>query len=474
MTKTKYIHFTIMVALTFLIAFAPPISGITPQGMKTLGVFVAVLYGWIAFDLIIPSVYGFAALSLLGLMPTTKALAAGLGNVNLVVTIVALVFAGALSAVGVTKVVANWLLCKKILRKSPWLLVIGILFISYISGMLAIHMAMIFLLWGVIFQIAEKNNIPRGDKLITFMVLMIVVTGFNGIFAVPFRASAIIFSSYFVEAMGTTFPLIPFIIICVATTGTLTIVMTLVGKFIFRLDAAKFVLPDEIVEEIKNEEITKEAKAGFVVMIVYTLALVMPALWPTMPGAATLNSLGVAGVSCLGLIVLAVISFQGKSLIEMGQAWSKYMDWQIVLLLAITYPLADAMRASETGIMSTIMQAVVPIVSDMGVVTFMVVSIVALGILTQFTHNIVLAAMFTPFLCPLCEQIGGNPYVMWFLMYIILNASYATPAASMQSALVHGHSMINKKYAYIFGTTISVVTLIILFCITLPLGNMLF
>ena len=64
--------------------------------------------------------------------------------------------------------------------------------------------------------------------------------------------------------------------------------------------------------------------------------------------------------------------------------------------------------------MPTIIGAVLPVVSSMGVTKFMIVSMLFLGILTQVTHNIVLAAMFTQFLCPLCAQIGGNPYIMWF------------------------------------------------------------
>ncbi len=123
MTKKKYIHFVIMIALTLIIAVMPPIGGITPLGMRTIGVFVGVLYGWIAFDLIIPSVYGYAALAVMGVLPTAQAMTVGFGNNTLVVVMVALVFAGAISSVGVTEVVTNWLLCRKVLEEFPgyWL-----------------------------------------------------------------------------------------------------------------------------------------------------------------------------------------------------------------------------------------------------------------------------------------------------------------------------------------------------------------
>lgn len=474
MTRSKYIHLFIMVALTFLISAAPPFGVITDQGMGVLGVFIGVLYGWITFDLIIPSVFGYVALTLTGVMDTASALSIGFGNSNLVVVLVAMVFTGAIDAVGVTKFIANWLVTRKLFRKSPWLLVIGMILTAYIMGMLGVYLAAIFLLWAIIMQIAEENNIPKGDKLITFMVLMITAAGFNGVFAVPFRATAMIFEGYFIDTMGTGFDTVSFIILAVCNTGVVLGLMILLAKFVFRLDASKFILPDDVVEKLKKEEVTKEAKIGFVALIIYSLALLFPSMFPNVPGMKLLSAIGVGGMSCLGLVVLAIISFDKKPLIDMGKTWTRYVDWQLILLLSVTFPIAEAMRMPETGIMKTVVGMVLPIVSNMSVTTFMIISMVLLGILTQFTHNIVLAAMFTPFLVPLCQQLGGNPYVMWFLMYFTLNASYMTPAASFQSAMVHGHKMTNTKYCYIFGILITLLTWLVAVVISMPLGDKLF
>ena len=104
----------------------------------------------------------------------------------------------------------------------------------------------------------------------------------------------------------------------------------------------------------------------------------------------------------------------------------------------------------------------------------MIAVIIVLGLLTQVTHNIVLAAMFTPFLIPLCAQMGGNIYTMWFIMFFALNASYVTPAASFQSAMVFGLERMSSKWAYILGTAILIVTWIVCIIVTIPLANALF
>ena len=172
-----------------------------------------------------------------------------------------------------------------------------------------------------------------------------------------------------------------------------------------------------------------------------------------------------------GMMMLAAISVKDEPIVSLTKTWAKSIDWNLILLLSVTFPIAEVMRSADAGIMATVVGFMKPIVTAMGINGFMIVSMLLLGILTQVTHNIVLAAMFTPFLCPLIQQMGGNPYVMWFLMYFSLNASYVTPAASFQSAMVHGHERVSGKWCYIIGSAYSVITWIILILVTIPLAN---
>ena len=82
--------------------------------------------------------------------------------------------------------------------------------------------------------------------------------------------------------------------------------------------------------------------------------------------------------------------------------------------------------------------------------------------------------MFIPFLCPLCEQIGGNSMTLWFMIFLILNMAYITPAGSMQSAIIHGDENINSKYAYMMGTVNLLICFIVLAVVGIPLGELLF
>ena len=66
--KMTYIHIAIMFAIMFIVWNLPPFGMITELGMKVLGVFLGIVYGWIFIDLFWVSFMGFAMLDFQNLM----------------------------------------------------------------------------------------------------------------------------------------------------------------------------------------------------------------------------------------------------------------------------------------------------------------------------------------------------------------------------------------------------------------------
>ena len=470
--KSSYIHLAIMFILTFGISQLPTFGQITPFGMKALGVFIAVLYGWIAFDLFWSSLFGFIMIAALELNSIGGAFAAGLGNQMIITVMLSMSFAVAIDLAGVTDIMANWLLQRKIMQKSPWYLICGMLAIGGIIGAVGPGLAAIFLLWSITMKIADYCNIKKGDPLLSFMIMMIPVCTMTMSFILPFKGGVLIYLAYLYQVTDIGFQTLPFIIFAVVTIVLILSLMVLACKFVLKIDASKFILPEYVLEEIKAEQATQKQKISLLVLVAYVLVLLLASLF-TFPGAKWINTLGVGGISGIALLVLAVLNYKGKGYIELRTVFAK-LDWTLFFLLAVTYPLADLLKHEEAGIMPTILQTVTPIVSGLGPVPFMILCIVVLGILTQVTHNIVLAAIFMPFLLPILESLGGNIYTLWFILFLTLNLAYCTPAGSFQSALVFGHDMMERKHAYLMGIMLLVIAWIVFAVVGIPLGNMLF
>lgn len=151
----------------------------------------------------------------------------------------------------------------------------------------------------------------------------------------------------------------------------------------------------------------------------------------------------------------------------------KGIPWAVMILLAVTYPLAAAMESEDVGITATINQSLIPLLSGLNATTLIILTVVILGIITQFMHNIVLGAVFIPIITPLVIEMGGNPYTAFFMMYLSLMCAYVTPAGSMMAGLVFGNKDMVRKDAYIMGLVFLIVGTIVLI-VLMPVCNIVF
>lgn len=115
------------------------------------------------------------------------------------------------------------------------------------------------------------------------------------------------------------------------------------------------------------------------------------------------------------------------------------ISWDVIWLIVATTPLAAAFQAEECGIMPTVMGFLTPILTSMSPAVFIIACTIILGITTQVVHNLILAIVFIPILCPLCASMGGNPYACFLVINMALMMAFVTPAASMNAGMIFGH-----------------------------------
>ena len=152
----------------------------------------------------------------------------------------------------------------------------------------------------------------------------------------------------------------------------------------------------------------------------------------------------------------------------------KGTGWDIIWLLIATVVAASGLSSADTGIMTTVSQFVMPLIHEMSPTVLMIIASLIVCIITQFIHNFIVGAMFIPFVIPICINAGGNPILCFFFLYWGLMLAFATPAASMTSAFMHGHENVTPKDAYGYGILYMVIGLLITFAVGIPLGSILF
>ncbi len=471
--KTIYLHIVIMNVLMFGVGFLPPFGQITALGMNVLGCFLGIIYGWIFIDLLWVNFWGFAVLTMTGYAPATAVLASGFGNATFLMVLLGAAFAECLNQIGVTEGIAFWLLSKKIFIGKPWLLIVALCTCAFLMSLGNGGIAVIFLLWTITMKIGEISGYKPGSRVLNMLIAFIVYIAMTVPNMVPFYGGVILYGGFFTKGIGLTIPVGPMLLAGMIYVLLATALMLLIAKFVLKVDATHYTTTEALCGEYAKYSMNRYQKAGLLLIVVYFIVLMLPQIIPTLPGAAFCNNRGVIGWSIIYMTIFVIWRDEnGKAIINLAECFTR-LPWAMLMLLAVTYPLADAMESADTGITATITATMTPILMKLDVTVLIIVTMLFLAIITQFMHNIVMGAIFLPMIPPIVMQMGGNPYTCFFLMYLALMCAYVTPAGSMMAGIVFGHKDMVRKDAYLFGLIFLGVTLFISICM-IPLLNGLF
>ena len=419
--------------------------------MKVLGVFLGLVYGWCFIDLLVTSFLGMFLIGLTGYTTPMGALAAGFGNTTIAMSIAAFVFSKCLTEIGVCKAIAYWLLGRKILVGRPWVILVGMVVIGCFIGGFGGGMATMFLFWQVTAEIAEANGVTRGNRELNMIYAIIVYSVMTGGIMLPWRPGAILFGSFFIKATNLAIPAASF-----ATVGYMYAVLTfgimlILYRFVFRFKLSFFNMTEEIRQEYVNYEINKVQKIGLIGLALFMLGLLLPAVFKN----SFMTMLSTWGL--VGLCIIYIVFFaywrdeQGKPRIDVNNCFKSGITWSVLMLVMVTVPVCDAMDAQEAGVTATIATFCSQLVGDMNVNVLILLVAIVIGFLSQFMHNLVMAAIFIPVFASIVIEMGGNPLTFFFAIYFALQCAYGTPAGSMMAGFVFGKEGMSSKDAWLHG-----------------------
>ena len=210
-------------------------------------------------------------------------------------------------------------------------------------------------------------------------------------------------------------------------------------------------------------------------MIALIVLLGIPSFFPNLPFSPFLKAAGLQGVSALLLGVLLLLRKKdGSRFAKTDDLARAGLTWDIVLLVTSTLSLSALMKTEQVAIIPKVTGALVPVVSQLSPMVFLIVTIALFWVVTQVTHNFVIVLTLVGALSGVCAAMGINPWVFGWLFMCGMSFAYCTPAASSPGALMYAHEWINKKDAYINGILFSAVGIVIFMAIMMPLAMFVF
>ena len=456
-----FLKYCIMFCIFFTIGMLDPFGQMTRNGMLLLGLFTSVIFGWISIGIIPVSMYAILSLSIISNQTPIQLLGSGFSNQTILMILVSAIFAGLIEKTGCLDIIAKYVLTSKFIQKSPWNFVFCIFLLCIAGRLCNVPFAAIFLLWNLVLKIVDQCGYERKSAFVTYMIAMISMITISTGMCFPWNPGVMAYYGFFDSDMFFSFSHIKYILISYTYLFVFIFAMIFVAKYIMKMDISELKLSDDLINEYRKITPTRLQKVGLFGMILFILVMLLSSFFS--------YNIGLIGVIFIFIILFSIVDNHMENKIRLDDIHGS-IPWTIIWLLLAALPLTDAMKSSDYGIMITIMQFVNPLFLDTNVYVFMSVAVIFVAILTQISNNFVVAAMFMPIFYNICVELGGNTYVFFIMLLLALNCDVATPAGSMNGAMVHGHAYIDKKYAYLFGSIACVITIIICIFVLLPLG----
>lgn len=471
-----YVNVIIVLLFMFGFGFLPPFGQLTVLGMHTLGIFIGMLWGWSTIGFIWPSLLGLIAVGLTGFMSIQAAFAMGFSDNSTMMVFFMFVFTDYMNRTGVCRSIACWFISRKLAVGRPWVFVFMLLISAYIIGGSTSPLASTLIGWSVFYEVCEVLGFKKYEKFPVLMIVGIVFAGTLGGTVVPFRPIAAVVLNGVNSVTGTVCDPLVFALVGLVVSMVTLIVFILMCKYIFRPDVKGLANHEDSFAHYRKNVMTREEKVAGIALILVLLANFLPSILPAAWAiTAFLSKFTMTSIFAAVLLILDAIKIKGQNFADITAAFQTGVQWQTILMLVSSVPLAAMMKSEESGVNAWFVQIIMKLLEGAGPFMIGVIFLVFVGILTQFAHNLILAIVLSPILANVALTMGFDPYPIAILLSFVCNCGFATPGASVSGALLFGNkdwlpTMTGYKYCFI----LVFVTLLIVCLLGLPFVNLFF
>lgn len=425
----------VVIFFMFIFRFLPPFGGLSTLGMQILGTFIGTLYGWIMIGIGWPSFLGLISFALTDYCSMSDIFVASFGSQTIILIMILLMITAFVGQTGLDRIIVKFLLTRKSANGRPWLTVYFFLLACWACSLLGYCLAATVLFIEFTRVIAKDVGFEPHSKQISVFMVGNILASTVGEMCMPFKTTPILFLSTFEACSGKAIDLAVYTLYVFPTSMLVIILFVLFCKFILRIDMSA--LKDMGDLPGLDVKATKRQKYSLVAVIAVLLALLLPSILPeggVLKGI--LSTLGLGGSAILLVGVMMMIRIEGKPLLELHKI-TAYYQWEVLFVIALLNPLANALCSDTVGIKVIISQAIAGFVSGLSPWMFAFVIVLLSALLTNFSNNMVIGAMFISMVNILAPSLPAvNITAVCMLVVFSANLACFFPAASPMNAIV--------------------------------------
>ena len=436
--KISIVHYIIVAAFCLLFRFIPPFGGLTPLGMGIIGAFIGAVYGWIAIDMLWPSLMALLGVGLsIGM---DAMMAASFGSLTIVSLILCMGVIGIAMKTGAFNWLVKTMLSNKFMQGKAWFTIWLILLIAWFMGC---HNPIIMCIIFCAFfdSIFKQVGVQKNDKLVIFSYLGSAYCLMMGQILFPFISTGLVLTM----AYGKMFPnnpldIVPYLIYMIIMGVAMTTIYVLLMKCVFRVDASPIA---NFKQEGGAGKCTRDQKISLIFFVVFILLNVVGAL-PLGAVRVFLAKFGLIGYCIILSCIAALIKGEdGKPLANLEQLFHM-CNWGQVTMVGFIMVLSTYMMSQDAGITTAMANLLKPFMA-LPPLVFIVFALLFAAVLTNVANNMLVIVLVMPFLVNFAMQIGMAPTGMVALLFLLSQFAIATPAASPVTAVAMTQEMADPQ-----------------------------
>lgn len=473
-----WINSAIVLFCFFGFGLLPSFAGLSYAGMRAVGIFIGLLWGWIAVEFGWVSIIGIIAMGTTGAMSMTQAFAESFGSTTFMQLVFPMILLAYLGKSGFSEWMGYKIVAMKIAKGKPWLITAMIFVAATVLCYFVTTFPMIFLMWSLFLGLAQAVGYQKGDRYVSYVMSGIVFMQTIAACSVPWGFYAVTLQALMKDTLGSyALPFMPILGLGIIASILCILSWLAIGRFILKVDVNRMKdLPEDFYQKAATITLTKEGKIGMALMIAMIVLLGLPNFMPkTWWITNFLSSLGLHGVTLLLLAILLLFRYKnGERLTNTNELSYLGLNWDITFLVVSTLSMSALFKVEEVGIISTVTGALLPIVAHMPKSVFIIACLAIFWVATQATHNFVIVLTLVGAMAGVCSGMGIHPWLFAWMFMAGMMFAYSTPAASSPGALIYAHEWVGRKDAYLCGISFSLIGFIIFMVVMLPLATWVF
>lgn len=467
MTKSNLtlVYKAIVLLLMFGFGLLPPFGEMTQFGMRILGIFIGSIFGWIAIDLLWPSLVGIIALGMCGAFDSMAAnFAAVFGTQTSMMLLCAVFICAFIEQKNLSSVIVGALMNMKIAKKSPFIMSFLFFMAAFIVSALS-HSVVTCLLFVALYRkMAQTCKVPPQHYTNSYWLVGIALIAVFGDISFPFKPVSIAILGTYSAFTGSEISFVQYLLFMTLVLIIVSAGYVLVGRLL-RVDLSFF---ENAELDIGATKATREQKISLIFMVILLLVLIVPSVFSTSDFVVfrLMNQMGYGGVMLALIVVMMLWPVNGKPLMDL-QALSANFNWGIYICISYFMTMASFIDKPESGISASLQSAFAPLLSALPPIAFLIVAILLSVILTNVLNNMVVAVVFITIMFTLESYLTGiNMQAATLAIVLASFAACATPAANPANAFVFSNrDLISVKNQIVHGVkTCLVLTLVIVVC----------